>query len=928
MTGAIVGREPELSAIERFLARRETGLAALVVEGEPGIGKTTLWQAALDVAARRGLETLTCRPVEAEAKLALASLSDLLSSLVDTGLAELPEPQRLTLEVALLRAAPRGSPPDARAVATAAQSLLRVRAARGPFLLAIDDVQWLDRSSAAALSFALRRLADADVSVLLTVRAGRATSADPLGLRGNLPGRVECLRVEPLTLGGLHHLLKDRLGQIVPRPMLQRIAEASGGNPMLALELARALLEVEARPGPGEPLPVPATLAALLTARLRRLPATARDALLAAAALGYPDAKLISEALGPESSAGLDAAEQAGIVSVRDGVLRFDHPLLASTLYASASTAKRRDVHRALAGVVREPEERARHLALAADGPDETVAPLLEDAAEQARQRGAPAAAAELLELALRQGAHADDVSRKTMKLAALLNAAGDVTRSVAILEQAIPGMQRGPARAEAILLYGVIVSDPVDHAKSIDWCVEALDEATDDPLLLARVHIYLAQSLGHLDVGRAVVHARKAVELLEPLQHGLTYANALQELAQTELLAGFPPNDTAIEAAIAIEEREARGRFGADMMFVPAFWASYRDDFETACTRFHAYLELAEEAGDEAVRPWLLGQLAETECQWGRYDAAARHAAESVVLAEQIGQGANACAIAVYATACVAAVRGELDEATAIAEELDEIFDQPDEAGHVFALSVKGFVQLARGNFEAADRHYTRADAILAAMAVREPARYRFQVDHIEAVIGLADLDRAEAMLARLQERAEVFPRPWTLAVGARARGLVQAARGDLDLAEVAFVEALEAHDRLAMPFERGRTHLLFGQLLRRLGKRRAAREQLEHARSIFEAIGVPLWVAQAESDLRRIPIRRTSSDEALTPTEKQVAALAAAGRTNREVATALFMSPKTVEANLSRVYRKLGIRSRAELGATMAARSGPAKP
>jgi DNA-binding CsgD family transcriptional regulator len=480
--------------------------------------------------------------------------------------------------------------------------------------------------------------------------------------------------------------------------------------------------------------------------------------------------------------------------------------------------------------------------------------------------------------------------------------------------------MPRGLARAEAILLYGVIVSEPEDHARSIEWCLEALEEAAVDSLLEARLHIYLAQSFGDLDERRAVVHARKAVELLEPVDRGLTYANALQALAQAELLAGFPPNEQAMGEAIVIEEREVRGRFGADLMFVPAFWASHCDDFETAYARFQAYLDLAEEAGDEAVRPYLLGHLAETECQSGRWESAARHADESLAYAEQIGQRGHALFMAMYSSAYVAAFRGRLDEADAIAEGLDGQFKQPNERGRVFVLSLRGFVELSRGDLAAADRHFTRAEAILDAIGILEPARFRFHGDHVEAVIGLDDLERAQAMVDRLAERAKVFPRPWTLAVGARAQGLLLGARGDLVAAEAALRQALVEHRRLSMPFELGRTQLVLGQLLRRSGKRREAGEALGRARSIFEELGAPLWTARAEAERQRIPMRRKARSDMLTPTEERVAELAATGRTNREVAQALFISPKTVEANLSRVYRKLGIRSRAELGAKMA--------
>lgn len=915
----MVGRESELAVVDAFLSSPEPGLSVLVVEGEPGIGKTTLWNGALDTAAAHGLEVLSCRPAQAEAKLALASLSDLLSPLVDPLLPDLPEPQRLTLEVALLRTVPRGSPPDGRAVATATHSLLRLRARDEPVLVAIDDVQWLDRSSAAALSFALRRLADAPVRVLLALRVDGNAAADPLGLERNLAGRVERLRLRPLSLGVLHHLLRERLGQVLPRPLLQRITQESNGNPLLALELARALLEVDARPGPGEPLPVPATLADLLSARLRRLPAVARDALVAAAALRNPETTLIAEAVGAEAAAGLDIAEQTGVIHVRDGVVRFDHPLLASTLYSATPPAERRAVHRALARVVHESEEQARHLALASEGPDEAVAQLLADAAEHARLRGAPSAAAELMELALPLSEDSVEVPWRTVKLANLLNVAGDVARSEEVLEQAIPSLGEGLPHAEAVLLYGVIVGDPAAHAKSIEWCAAALDEAAEDPLLSARIHVYLAQSFGDVDQQRAVVHARKAVELLEPVDRGLTYSNALQALAHAELLAGFPPDEKAMAAAIAIEERELQGRFGADLMFMPAFWPSYFDDYETAGSRLLAYLDLAAEAGDEAVRPYLLGQLAVLECQICRYGQAARHAAESIALAEQIGQGPNASVMAVYTNAMLAALRGELDEATAIGERLDAIFLRPDERGRVYVFSAQGFVELSRGDLAAADELFTRAADLLSTIGIREPVKNRFQGDHVEAVVGLGDLDRAEELVTRLEERAVTFPRPWTLAVAARVRGLLAATSGDLEAAETAYRAALVHHERLPMPFELGRTRLLVGQLLRRRNERRAAREELENALGIFTELGTRVWSERAADELKRIPIRRKAA-EGLTPTELQVARLAAAGRTNREVAQALFLSPKTVEANLSRVYRKLGIRSRAELGARMA--------
>jgi predicted ATPase len=218
-----VGRERELAAIERLLVTVEQGPRAIVLEGEPGIGKTTLWQAAFEQAGARDLQVLSCRPVEAEAKLAFASLGDLLAPIADAGLPALPEPQRIALEVALLRAAPTGAPPDRRAVGTAVCSLLRRCVGDTPIVVAVDDVQWLDRASAAALSFALRRLHDSPIRVLVALRLEPGPPADPLGLERTLPGRFERLRLEPLSLSGLYHVIKRQLDHVFPRPTLQRI---------------------------------------------------------------------------------------------------------------------------------------------------------------------------------------------------------------------------------------------------------------------------------------------------------------------------------------------------------------------------------------------------------------------------------------------------------------------------------------------------------------------------------------------------------------------------------------------------------------------------------------------------------------------------------------------------------------------------------
>src|SRR5512132_3502942 len=251
MGSAVVGRDGELGAVERFLNGVPLGPSALVLEGSAGIGKTTLWQAATERAAARGYTILACRAAESEAKLALAALADLLAEVADDLLGRLPAPQRQALEVALLRRDAPGPLRDPRALATAVRSVLLELAARAPLLVAIDDLQWLDAPSTRMLDFAVRRLGTARVGILATSRVGDP-HADRLSLERALPaGRVVPVRVGPLSVAALHHIIQARLGQVLPRPVLVRVAQAADGNPLFALEIARVLFE-RGVPPPGQ----------------------------------------------------------------------------------------------------------------------------------------------------------------------------------------------------------------------------------------------------------------------------------------------------------------------------------------------------------------------------------------------------------------------------------------------------------------------------------------------------------------------------------------------------------------------------------------------------------------------------------------------------------------------------------------------------
>ena len=400
--GAVIGRDGELDFVEGFLDEIGGGPTALVLLGEPGIGKTILWQVGVDAARSRFECVLTCRAVEAEAALSFAGLSELFGdALVDVGDSLLP-PRRRSLEVALLLAEPGEGPPDQLAIVLAVHDLLGVLAERGPVLLAVDDAQWLDPASVGILEVALKRLHDDPVGLLVTVRRSKG-GAIPLGLERSLPEeRLTSLSVGPLSLGALHRLLSKRLGLELTRSELARLQDVSGGNPYFALELGRELVRTPATLAAGRSLRVPESLRELLGGRLAQLPADVADVLLEVSALARPTVELVAAAHGDLELVrdAISVADREEIVELDDSRVRFAHPLLASICYERAPVWKRRAVHRALAAVVTDLEERARHLALAAEGPDVAVASELDRAAEQAAGRGATAAAADLCELA------------------------------------------------------------------------------------------------------------------------------------------------------------------------------------------------------------------------------------------------------------------------------------------------------------------------------------------------------------------------------------------------------------------------------------------------------------------------------------------------------------------------------------------------
>ncbi len=911
----VVGREAELAAAEHLLGAARARFAGLVFEGEAGSGKSTVWRASIQRAAGSGFAVLSCRPAETEAKLTFSAIADLLESVPDDVVSTLPVPQRRALEVALLERDPEGAAVEDRVLATAVRSTLAALSARRPELLAIDDLHCLDVASAEILGYVVRRLGPEAIALLGTRRSGEQLRLD---LGAPDAGVVDRRTVGPLSLAAVHQLLKRPLGEAPSRPTLVRIHEATAGNPFFALEIARSLAEQPPAPA-GAPLPVPSAVHEVVGHRLARLPEATREVLLVAAALGDPREALVAAVVGRPIQVDLDPAHERSVASRREARVEFEHPLFGAVLYASTSPAERRRLHRALAAAIDEPEERARHLALAATGQDEEAAAAVHAAARRITRRGAPAAAVELMELALALGEPGSpETPQRTFDLADYLCRAGDNRRALAVLD-AVPDWASWDVR-----LHGDAFDLYLEAAYWLDGPTDELVRvgerllATDAPLpVRAQTLASLASKCEH-DLRRADRYAEEALAALRALGDDadpLVAAAALANRVRNRLVLGDGLDRDAVEGVRALEARippERRPPVLPSDMF--GQWLKYADDVEESFVLLQEGLRLNAAAGSEKGTLNKLQHLALAACLLGDYDAARRYAEEACELYDQ--EGTNVIGYAPAILAIVEAHAGDVEKVRAI-EERHQMAEAQDVPHLLVAL---GLLELSLGDDARALECLGRLMEGAERAGHREPGIHRVHGNAAEAAVGVGDLERAEAIAVFLQGHGERTSHRWSVAVAARLRALLDAARGDLDSALVEVDAALVVLDGLSLPFERARTLLVKGVVERRAPRRAAANATLGEAVSEFERLGAALWAARARGELERVGLRRSSAE--LTPSEQRVAELASSGMTNREVAAALFISPKTVEANLARVYRKLGIASRAELGVRMAER------
>lgn len=901
----------------------------LLLEGPAGIGKTALLQALIALAHDRGMVVLRCAPTETETALPLAALADLLHPLAgDVDL--LPPRQQQAARSGLLLATD-SAPLDELALASATRSLLDAAAQRSPagLLVSIDDAPWLDPPSQRALQFALRR-ASADVRVVATRRTGdRDDPQVPLELDSH--ASLERMSLTPLGVGPLFRLLAERFDVALSRPTVARVARESEGNPLLAIELTRAALRLPQLPGPGGDFPVPASMQELVEGSLATLPvdclrAARLAALLSVAHLG----ELEAAGVRPEAA---DMLEEAGLVTVdAAGCLRFAHPVYASAIRAGIPAGVRRRLHALLAETTPDRDERARQLAQATTGRNDEVAAELADAAERVRARGAPELAAEFYDRAAQLTIDSQASVKLALRALYCLFDCGHY-RQAADRADVLSRELAGDLLAEALLLRSAIAFSVDDLPLAADTARRALAAATPGSRLAGRVHAQLSVFVDLAAPARA--HAEAALALLDadgaadahqddprgPLVLGGTdqalLASVLMLVFLNEVRTGLAPRLELLERALALEAGNPSWLAGT----IPAIWWKAIDEPDRARQRLHFMLDLASSAGDEPLQHELMEHLGETETLAGDYQRAAGWITRAGDLADQLGVGGAAGR---WLGGTLAALRGQLEQAHAAGQAgLAEAAESQDPWLHRISLQLTAFVALLQGRASDAAAGYAELAEALDASDLVEPLGSRFEPDWIEACVGAGDLRTAELALHRLARRHARLPRPWTALALARSRLLIAGAAGQDSLELLAeLATARDAAPAEALPLDRARALVVIGLAHRRARRKLAARQALLSAAAEFEAIGATTFATRARADADRTGTRATPDE--LTSSELRVAELAATGATNREIADALFISPKTVEANLARAYRKLAIGRRVELAAALQARRG----
>jgi DNA-binding NarL/FixJ family response regulator len=910
----LVGRQPECDRLDELLLAGAQGRSGvLVVRGEAGIGKSALLGYARARAAGARMQVLEARGFESESELPFAGLLELFRPVLPR-LAGLPPAQAKALEGAL--ALGPAQPGERFAVQVATLSLLAAAAEPPPLLALVDDAHWLDRASAEALLFAARRLEAEGVVLLLATREGERAVFEAPGL--------DDLRVPPLSQEAAGSLLSIHAAAPPSPEVADRLIRGTAGNPLALIELATILTgeQLAGREPLGEPLPVGASAERAFLRRIDALEERIRVALLlvAASASGELGPILLAASRLGVGAGDLEQAEAAGLLSVTESRLTFSHPLVRSAVYSAASPAQRRIVHHALAEVLvgeRVADQRAWHLAAAAFGPDEQAAAALERAAVNAELRIGHASAVVAFERAAQLSPGEEARARRLFAAAEAARLAGQNERALRLLDDALVstadpqlrvGVQhvrgriefvRGRARTAYELLAGeasrILELEPDRAATMLAEAAIASLMAGDAPAAL-----------------NTAAQARSAMQTSggsAELITSLIFGTAMYRLGQTA--EGF----RLLLPAAAIAEARDGPRPDADYVVFTALTLIWVGDHARADRLLRGLIAEARTASALGVLPNALFVHAHLDLRTGRWASAYANASEAVRLADEIG---NALwhYFALGSLALVEAGQGRESECRRHAAEAIELIrglelEYPRDVGDAL-----GLLALGLGRPLEAITHLEPVNRIAVEQTGGAPVLLRFSTfDLIEAYVR-SGRPLPEQLVDNLVAYAESEGFDVLRAMAWRCRGLIADDAGF----DACFGESLRLHQATDMPFAQGRTALCYGERLRRAGRRVEARTQLRAALQTFERLGARPWGERAAAELRATgeTVRRSRDPtpaEQLTPQELQIALVVAKGATNREAGATLFLSPKTVEFHLGRVYRKLSVRSRTEL-------------
>ena len=900
----LYGRDAERSAVTALLdAARDSRSGVLVLRGQAGAGKSALLQDAIEQAS--DLQVLEARGIESEAELAFAGLHQLLRPILGQ-VDGLPGPQATALRAAF--GLEQGRVEDRFLVSVAVLSLLAEAAERRPVLCVVDDAHWLDEASANALFFVARRLEAEGVVVLFAARDGD-------------PRRFDAVGLPELEIGGLDGvavaaLLAERAAVPVDPQVRDRLLERTGGNPLALVELPSVLTSDQLSGTQPLPLPLPLTdgVERAFLERVRRLPDDAQALLLIAAAEDTGRQATVTAAAATLGAgvAALDAAEAAGLVRVRAGAIAFRHPLVRSAVYQGATSSQRRQAHRALAGAADregDADRRAWHLAAAAVEPDERVVRELDAVAERALDRGGFEAACAALERAATLTADPGAHGRRLVAAAEHAWAAGQLGRTADLLEAVRP-LATGPLlRADVGRLRGWLEMSVGSVAAAQPILVQAaLDAAPVDPGRARRILAGAAEA-AWLEADRnAGADLSRAAARLGPADSDLDRYFA-------DLTAGFLAfleGDLAAAVRLLTDAIGLAGRLrDPDLLSLAAHHAFYVGD-DTAAYQLNVRVAASARASGKAAELlFTLPRLAQAELLTGRWAAAAASAGEAVRLATETSQPALSALPLAWLT-LLAAFKGDDDAFWSRVAETEQVTAAS--ALGVFQGAVRDVIGWARAVQKAATARPASAGTLLGEL--RHPVVVTMaSLDGVEAAVHAGRRNSALGWLRGMEAFATHTTAPWAQARVTHAHGLLSEGH----VAEERFQEALDHHRRARRPFERARTELAYGELLRRARRRVDARVHLEAALDTFENLGASPWAERARLELRASGQATRRRDPStllqLTPQELQVARFVATGLPTREVAAQLFLSPRTVEFHLRNVFAKLGISSRSQL-------------